>query len=154
MKLSTGAALVVLALTVPAYAAGGPLADHATVAETLQAYAEAVGSKDLERVGELVSEDLTVFEGTHVNRGWADYRDHHLAPELEEFEHIHYVIDDIESSSNGDLGWATFRYQLHIRIDGRDIAVNGIGTAVLVNDAEAGWRIRHLQTAAERRSDG
>src|SRR6266480_5025463 len=41
-------------------------------------------------------ESLTVFESGHANYGWADYRDHHLVPEMGEMKNTKYAFSDIK----------------------------------------------------------
>lgn len=121
------------------------------VTRTLEGYAAAVRAMDVEAMGELVTDDLLIFEGPGVDRGWAEYRDHHLKPELEAFESIDYRFQEIEAHPAGDLAWASFRYSLHIVMPEREIDSGGVGTAVLVRGADGAWRLRHLHTTPERR---
>lgn len=123
----------------------------AAVTSTLERYAAAVRAMDIEAMGALVTEDLLIFEGAGVDRGWAAYRDGHLKPELEAFESIDYRFQEIEAHPAGDLAWASFRYSLHIVMPEREIDSGGVGTAVLVRGADGAWRLRHLHTTPERR---
>ena len=126
---------------------------HDTLAteHALNAYAAAITAMDIEAVGEWVTEDFLIFEGAGVNRGWADYRDHHLGPELEMFNAIDYQFSDIEAEAEGNLGWANFRYSVHIEMPERVSDSGGVGTAVLVKGDDGRWRLRHLHTTPERR---
>jgi peroxiredoxin len=75
-KLTTTILAICLA-SVTAFAQGGD--DVAAVTETLTKYAAAVQSKDMAEIEKYVvtTDDFTIFEGGHVNSGWADYKDHH-----------------------------------------------------------------------------
>ena len=121
------------------------------IVEALVAYAAAITSKDIGAVAELVTEDLLIFEGASVNRGWADYRDHHLGRELEMFQAIDYGFSEIEAEASGNLGWANFRYSVHIEMPERVSDSGGVGSAVLVKGDDGRWRLRHLHTTPERR---
>lgn len=121
------------------------------IIQALNAYAAAITAMDIDAVGEWVTEDLLVFEGAGVNRGWADYRDHHLGRELEMFDAIDYQFSDIEAEADGNLGWANFRYSVHIEMPERVTDSGGVGTAVLVKSGDGRWRLRHLHTTPERR---
>ncbi len=147
--VAAGAALLLVAGAVAAGAVQSSDADD--VADALNAYAAAITSKDIEAVGEQVTEDLLIFEGAGVNRGWADYRDHHLARELEMFDAIDYKFSDIEAEARGNLAWANFRYSVHIEMPERVSDSAGVGTAVLVKGDDGRWRLRHLHTTPERR---
>lgn len=95
-------------------------------------------------------DSLTVVEGAGINRGWADYRDHHLGPELKEMKNFRYRPFEIEARVAGDLAWASFRYALQADINGRAIDVLGRGTAILEKRAGR-WIVRHTQTSSRPR---
>ena len=147
--VAAGAALLLVAGVVAAGAVQSSDADD--VADALNAYAAAITAMDIEAVGEQVTEDLLIFEGAGVNRGWADYRDHHLGRELEMFDAIDYKFSDIEAEARGNLAWANFRYSVHIEMPERVSDSGGVGTAVLVKGDDGRWRLRHLHTTPERR---
>lgn len=136
-------------LEIPGHESGGT--DAEAIARVLNGYAAAIEAKDLDEVGRLVTDDFLVFEGANVDKGWAEYRDDHLAPELEMFQSLTYRFSDIEAAAHGDLGWATLRYSIHIETPDRQIASDGVGSAVLVKAADGKWHLRHLHTSAERR---
>ncbi len=96
-------------------------------------------------------ERLTIVEGAGINRGWADYRDHHLAPELRKMKNFRYRPFEIESHVAGDMGWAIFRYALQADAGERKVDVIGRGTAVLERSARGRWIIRHTQTSSRAR---
>ena len=149
LAAAAGASLL---LALGAVAAGAEQSGDADdVLAALDAYAAAITGMDIEAVGEWVTEDLLIFEGAGVNRGWADYRDHHLARELEMFDAIDFEFSDIEAEARGDLAWANFRYSVHIEMPDRVSDSAGVGTAVLVKGGDGRWRLRHLHTTPERR---
>lgn len=121
------------------------------VVAALSAYSAAISAMDIEAAAALVTEDFLIFEGAGVNRGWADYRDHHLAPELEMFDVLRFQFSEIEAEVGGEMAWASFRYATHIEMPERVIDSGGVGTAVLVKGEDGRWRLRHLHTTPERR---
>jgi len=50
-------------------------------------------------------ESLTIFESGHANYGWADYRDHHLVPEMGEMKNTKYEFSDIKIHLAGNTAW-------------------------------------------------
>src|SRR5262247_3128324 len=60
----------------------------------LTSNAAAVERGDLAALSRLWADDETVvvFENGYANYGWADYRDHHLAPELAEMKNVKYHL--------------------------------------------------------------
>ena len=135
--------------------AARPAEAGAAVQRTIEALFHAVEQKDLAALDTLYAgERLTVIEGAGINRGWADYRDHHLAPEMEEFAEFRYRPANIEVELHGNLAWAIFRYTLQAKMGERTLDMVGRGTAVLEQRGER-WVIRHTHTSnrARRPSD-
>ena len=95
-------------------------------------------------------ESVTVFESGGANYGWADYRNHHLKPELEEMKNVKYQLSDIRTRVSGNTAWATFKYALAADLKERHVDVTGLGTAVLERRGDS-WKIVHWHTSARRR---
>ncbi|HEY0384347.1 MAG TPA: nuclear transport factor 2 family protein [Candidatus Elarobacter sp.] len=125
-------------------------ADAAEVVEMLNESASAFEHRDLAAASRAWShsEALTVFEGGHVNRGWTDYRDNHLGPEMKELRTVRYRLFEVVPHVAGDTAWATFRYTISgSEIKGRAFSGGGIGTAVLQREL-GGWRIVHWHSTS------
>lgn len=138
-----------LASPVTAQDASGPEAEVRTVLESYAALAQA---GDLDGMGELFSQrrGVHIIEGAGVNHGWADYRENHLAPELEAFSDFRYRYFAVEPVVRGDLAYAAFRYELQAQSGERDLDIEGRGTAVLER-LGGRWQIVHLHTSGGER---
>ncbi len=147
-----------LALLAPANARaqahehGAPLsADAQRVKSTVEALFAAAERKDLAALDTLYAGDsLLVIEGAGINRGWSDYRDHHLAPELKEFKSFKYRPFEVEVHVSGDIAWATYRYALSADVAERKVDVVGRGTAILERRGTK-WVVRLSHTASRNR---
>lgn len=125
--------------------------DAVQVAATVRELFSAAERGDLARLGTLYAGDsLTIVEGAGINRGWADYRDHHLAPEMKEMKNFRYRPFEIQARAQGNLGWAIFRYALSADAGGKPVDVVGRGTAILERRGSH-WIIRHSQTTSRPR---
>ncbi len=125
--------------------------DAASVAATVRALFAASERNDMVALDSLYAGDsLTIFEGAGVNRGWADYRDHHLAPELKEMKNLRYQPADLEVHVEGGIAWVLFRYALKADVNGRAADVFGRGTAILERRGTR-WVVRHMQTGGRAR---
>lgn len=132
-------------------AAISPTSDTAAVAAVVRALFAAAERNDLVALDTLYAGDsLTVVEGAGINRGWADYRDHHLAPEMKEMKNFRYRPFEIEAHASGNLGWVIFRYALQATVGDKAIDNVGRGTAILERRG-AKWVIRHTQTTSRPR---
>lgn len=129
--------------------------DTAQVRAVIQAVFRAAERQDVAALDTLYAGDsLTVIEGAGINRGWADYRDHHLVPELREMKGLEYRPEEIVVHERGDIAWALFRYTLVAQSAGRTADVIGRGTAVLerrrIPEGDR-WVVRHIHTSGRAR---
>lgn len=140
-----------------AHAGHGPLQnpEAAAVIQAIQALFAAAERGDLAALDSIYAGDsLLVIEGSGINRGWTDYRDNHLGPELKEFENFRYRPFEIDARVSGDLAWATFRYALSADRPAGKVDVVGRGTAILERRGSR-WvvRLTHTASRARRPSD-
>lgn len=130
--------------------------DEAMVRAALVQNADGFARNDLKMVSQVWADDesVTVFESGHANYGWADYRDHHLVPEMAEMKNTKYVLTDIKVRASGNTAWAIFKYTISadVKENGKERHVDGagLGTAVLEKRGER-WQIVHWHSSAPRR---
>lgn len=156
---TTLVAMLLLALTAAAHEpAKKPAATPATnasdpVAAVLLRNAQGFETGDLAMLNTIWANDegVTVFESGYANYGWADYRDHHLKPEIDEMKNVKYQLTDIKTRVSGNTAWATFKYALSADLKERHVDANGLGTAVLEKRGND-WKIVHWHTSAPRRA--
>ena len=124
------------------------------IREFFKVYDAAFNAKDLEKLGTLYHPDVTVFEGSGIDRGWAAYRDKHLGPELKQFQNLVWVHSNIVVHPLGDAAaYVTADYSIKYQAGERAVDSGGIATHVLVRE-QGQWKIRHSHTAARRRPAG
>jgi ketosteroid isomerase-like protein len=130
--------------------------DEAAVRDALMKNALSFEKNDVAMAAQVWANDesLTVFENGRANLGWADFRDHHLVPEMSEMKNTKYSFADIKIHLAGKTAWATFKYTISA-----DVADNGqtrhvdhgaLGTAVF-EERGGQWRIVHWHSSAPRR---
>ena len=128
-----------------------PAADAQRAVQTVQALFAAAERKDLAALDTLYAGDsLLVIEGAGINRGWADYRDNHLGPELKDFANFKYRPFELEARVHGDIAWIVFRYALQADVGERKVDVVGRGTAILERRG-AKWVVRLTNTSSRTR---
>ena len=120
----------------------------------LASYDAAFASKDLARLSAFYHPDVTIYEGGGVNTGWADYRDHHLGPELEEMQsptisHSNVTVNMLDK--DGRAAYVTSEYRLKTRLKDREIDATGLETLIVVKGTDGAWKIRHSHTSSRRR---
>ena len=152
------ALLVVITLVATiAYQATAHADEEAAVRDALMKSAVSFEKNDLAMASQVWANDesLTIFESGHANYGWADYRDHHLVPEMGEMKNTKYAFSDIKIHVAGKTAWVTLKYTISADVTDngklRHVDGGGLGTAVLEN-REGQWRIVHWHSSAPRRA--
>lgn len=123
--------------------------EAATVRAVLIENARAFEQGDLATLERLWANDesVTVFEGGHVNKGWADYRDHHLKPELVELKNVKYTVSDIDAHVSGNTAWVRFEFAISGTTEKTGpFQGSGLGTVIL-EKREGKWRIVHWHSS-------
>ena len=140
---------------VSANAAAGQAAsgEAAAVEAWLKGYDAAFTAKDLEKLATFYHADVTIYEGGGINNGWADYRDHHLGPELKAFENLQFAHTNTKVTvlPGGQSAYATSEYAIKAKMGERVLDSGGLETLVLVKGADGNWKIRHSHTSSRAR---
>lgn len=131
--------------------------EEAAVRDALMKSALSFEKNDLTMASQAWANDesVTVFESGHANYGWADYRDHHLVPEMGEMKNTKYAFSDLKIHLAGNTAWATLKYTISADVmdngKPRHVDGGGLGTAVL-EKRDGQWRIVHWHSSAPRRA--
>ncbi|HKQ05609.1 MAG TPA: nuclear transport factor 2 family protein [Blastocatellia bacterium] len=145
--------MIAMATTAFALTASTRTDDESAVRAALVENAAGFERNDIARVSKVWAQDesVTVFESGHANYGWADYRDHHLVPEMAELKNTKYALSNIKIRVAGDSAWATFKYTISADLKERHVEGEGLGTAVLEKRAGR-WLIVHWHSSSPRRT--
>ncbi len=131
--------------------------EEAAVRDALMKSAVSFERNDLPMASQIWvnDESLTIFESGHANYGLADYRDHHLVPEMGEMKNTKYAFSDMKVHLAGNTAWATLKYTISADVmdngKPRHVDGGGLGTAVL-EKRDGQWRIVHWHSSAPRRA--
>lgn len=126
-------------------------ADEEAVSDVVRALAANIEAQRIEALDTLFApgRDVHIVEGSGVNHGWAEYRDDHLVPELEEMDDLSYRYHGVEPQVRGDVAWASFQYELGADFPDERVELEGRGTAILER-LDGRWRVVHLHTSGRR----
>jgi ketosteroid isomerase-like protein len=132
--------------------AAGQNAEVDAVRNVVTAFGTFTQEKNLAGMDTLFAQDgwVHIIEGAGVNHGWADYRDHHIGPELAAFANFRYRFFAVEPQVRGIVAWTPFRYELSADTPQGHVELEGRGTAVLEKRAGR-WVIVHLHTSGRRK---
>jgi ketosteroid isomerase-like protein len=120
----------------------------------LKAYDAAFLAKDLAKLASMYTPETIVYEGSGINRGWKNYSETHLGPELKSFENLEFGHTNVVPHVLGDnAAYVTADYMIKAKMADRVLDSGGLATFVLSKEA-GNWKIRHTSTAARRRPAG
>ena len=143
----------VIAVSLLAATAGlAQTSEEHKIAQWLAGYDAALNAKDLNRLATFYHPDATIVEGAGVNNGWVDYRDHHLGPELKEFEGLQFAHSNTKVHMLSDrAAYVTSQYTIKAKTKEREIDAEGRETLVLTKMSDNSWKIRHSHTSSRPR---
>ena len=120
----------------------------------LKAYDAAFVAKDLAKLATMYTPETIVYEGSGIDRGWKNYSEKHLGPELKSFENLEFAHSNVVPHVLGpEAAYVTADYMIKAKMGERLLDSGGLATFILSKDA-SGWKIRHTTTAARRRPAG
>jgi ketosteroid isomerase-like protein len=142
--------LLIIAISTPVLAQEKPVDARETVRQFVVRHAAAMEKGDFATLDTMYSPDpdVLIIEGGGADKGWQQYRDHHLKPEVKELKGFTYRYDGIRVEVAGDLAWSTFDYTLHAVVKGKPLDIVGKGTLVLRRTTD-GWKIAHSHTSGK-----
>lgn len=124
-------------------------ADAEAVKSTLAAYKTALERLDLAGVDDLFAPDNQVLENGKVEGSYADYRDHHIGPELGHFESFKFADYVVAVRLEGPIALATetYRYTIRLKDKPEPIERQGAATSVL-KKIDGKWKILSMHNSS------
>ena len=121
---------------------------EAEVIAVLTAYHDALTAGDVTAPEQFVLADarFLMIEGEHINRGWADYRDHHLKGELADLAKVRFRLSGFQLQMEGGLAAVSFIFNILPKSGPEMDFGSGRATAVLLR-TPAGWKLQRLHTS-------
>ncbi|KGM53139.1 hypothetical protein N799_11570 [Lysobacter arseniciresistens ZS79] len=123
--------------------------DAAAVKAVLSSYKVALEALDLTGVERLFATDNQVVESGKVEGGYADYRDHHIGPELGHFASFKFSDYTVTVRLEGPIALATetYRYTIVLKDKPEPIERQGVATSVL-KKSEGQWQIVSMHSSS------
>lgn len=127
----------------------GKVGDDDAVKAVLESYKQALERRDLSGVEQLFAPDNEVVESGKVEGSYADYRDHHIGPELGHFESFAFSDYRVAVRIEGEMALATEMYRYTIRLKDKPDVIErqGVATSVLKR-TDGEWRIVSMHSSS------
>lgn len=123
--------------------------DSANVRMTVLNLAAAYERGDLAALEQILEPGVVVFEGGRADRGWNEYLERHLGPELIAWQERRFDIDALDLHIASGMAWVTFEYGIQAVTERGPVSTGGLGTAVLEQRGGL-WSITHLHLSSSR----
>jgi ketosteroid isomerase-like protein len=141
-------ALVAAALAAPGQAAVPPLPE--AIAAVLRDYRAAMEARSVEKLAAVFDPELFLFEGTHQNAGWPDYRDNHIGPEMKEWSEFKVLDARVADAVIGaEIAYVATVSTCRIVAAGKPVRMTAAESFLLVR-REGAWKIRHLHYSGKK----
>lgn len=149
MRWTAAVAFLLLAACCPHVRASDTTSDASAVKAVLSNYKRSLEALDLADVEALFASDNEVIESGKVEGSYADYRDHHIGPELGHFKSFTFSDYTVRVRFEGPVALATetYRYTIVLKDKPDPIVRQGVATSVLIRDGGA-WKIRSMHNSS------
>ena len=123
------------------------------VRQWLTSFDRAFETRNVSRLERFYDNDVTIFEGSVTNTGWADYRDNHIGKELAEMSEVALSHKDVAVhflDTSRKWAYVTSHFSLAMTVKGEKIDLTGLETLMIRDIHPVGWKIVHSHTSAKR----
>ncbi len=94
----------------------------------------------------VATEQFAMVEGKHVNWGWKDFRDNHLAGEIEDLSKVEFRLDFKRLHVAGEMAYATFLFALSPK-GNADVNYGSGRATVVLTKINGVWKILNIHTS-------
>ena len=95
-------------------------------------------------------DEITVFEGGGMDKGWTNYRDKHLIPEMKVYKNLKYELSEMSVKVNGKMALVRSRYLITGEANEKKVESKGLITTVL-EKRNGKWLLIHWHLSASRK---
>jgi ketosteroid isomerase-like protein len=100
-------------LSAPSTAQTAASPEQVAVRRVVEQFEEGLKNRDLTKIEPLMAADLVALENGHRNDGWADFRDHHLVPEMKE-PMPPSKTEIVKVVATATMGWAYTKTEMQV----------------------------------------
>ena len=122
--------------------------DVALIKAVVEYYHSALETKDKKTALKLLSDDVLIQEGGHLETA-EEYKSHHLISDMEFSAAVSGKREVIEAVADGSIGWVVSSSSRVGEFRGREI--NSIGAELIILKKENGsWKIRAIHWSSRK----
>lgn len=114
--------------------------EDSAVRATVKQFEDGLNARDLKKIEAVVAEDMVAFENGHRNANWADFRDHHLLPEMKE-PAPPSKTEMIKVKVAGTMAWAYSRTDMELTRKSGEKAKAELWSIYILEKRDKSWKI-------------
>lgn len=126
-------------IIVPAQSSSAGTKDSPALA-MVKSFEAGLQSRDLKQIEKTVAEDIVVFENGHRNDGWIDFRDNHLAHELQE-PAPSMKTELVKSKVGSDMAWVYTHSEFPVKTKAGTEVTATLWSIYILEKRAGGWKI-------------
>lgn len=115
-------------------------ADAAAVRGVIEQFEKGLQARDLKQIEAVVAPELVAIENGHRNDGWADFRDHHLVPEIRE-PAPPSTGKIVKISASPGMAWGYSRTEMQIKRKSGEPAKIELWSVYVLERRDGAWKI-------------
>jgi ketosteroid isomerase-like protein len=126
--------------------------DEEAVKKSVLQFTGGMEKGDIKQIEEVWVDDdeITVFEGGGMDKGWKNYRDKHLVPEMKYYKNLKYDLNEMTVKVSGKMALVRSRFLITAGEPDKKTETKGLISAVL-EKRKGKWLIVHWHLSASRK---
>lgn len=143
---------LLLALTLFGETAIAQSKDEEAVKKAVLQFTGGMEKGDIKLIEEVWANDdeITVFEGGGMDKGWTNYRDKHLIPEMKFYKNLKYYLNEMTVKVSGKMALVRSRFLITAGEADKKTETKGLISAVL-EKRKGKWLLVHWHLSASRK---
>lgn len=114
--------------------------DEAAALAVVKSFEAGLQARDLKQIEKTAAEDIVVFENGHRNDGWVDFRDNHLAHELQE-PATPMKTELVKSKVTPQMAWVYTHSEFPVKTKAGSEVTATLWSVYVLEKRAASWKI-------------
>jgi ketosteroid isomerase-like protein len=110
------------------------------VRKVIEQFEQGLAERNLAKIEPLMAQDMVAFENGHRNDGWADFRDNHLVPEMQE-PAPPMKSEFVRVTATPQMGWGYTKTTMTLTRKGGEKVEAVLWSMYVLEKREGAWKI-------------
>ena len=144
--------LLVMMFVILTFSSFAQSKDEETVKKSVLQFTSGMDKGDIKQIEEVwaTDDEITVFEGGGMDKGWINYRNKHLIPEMKFYKNLKYDLNEMTVKVVGKMALVRSRFLITAGETDKKTETKGLISAVL-EKSKGKWLLVHWHLSASRK---